>query len=131
MPDVPRLLTPVRPATPGAPTTRVISPLHDHGGPVTEQSLVDRQPDARALDLPSLGLAPQLPRELTHLRDCLRGYGLAEAREAAARVDRHSAAERGLAVADELLRFAGRAQPDLLVPVELHRGRQVVDLCAV
>ena len=82
----------------------------------------------RALDLTVAALAAHLPRELAHLGDRLRGHGLAEAREAAARVDRDAAADRRVAVAQQLLGLAGRAQPDVLVPVELERGRQVVDL---
>ena len=74
------------------------------------------------------GLAAQLPGELADLRDRLRRDRFAEAGEAAARVHRDAAAERGVAVAQQLLGLARLAQADVLVPVELERGREVVDL---
>ena len=52
--------------------------LDDHRGAVAEEALVDRQAGARAFDLPAFGLAAQLPRELAHLRNRLRGNGFAE-----------------------------------------------------
>ena len=81
-----------------------------------------------ALDLAAGGLAPQLPGDLAHLGQGLGGDGLAEAGQAAARVDRDAAADLGVAVVEQALGLALGAQPDVLVPVELERGRQVVDL---
>src|SRR5262249_5679679 len=91
----------------------------DHRRPVPEESLVDREPDVRALDLALARFASQLPCDLAHLRQRLGGNGLAETRQAAARVHRDPAADRRRAVVHELLGFAGTAQPDVLVPVEL------------
>ena len=53
---------------------------------MAEEALVDGEAGGGALDLAAGGLAPQLPRDLAHLRDRLRGDGLAEAGEPAARV---------------------------------------------
>ena len=82
-----RLLTSHRGAR-DAPTVRTLSGRllgDDDGGAVAEEALVDRQADAGALDLAAVGLAVELPGELAHLRDRLRGHGFAEAGEAAAR----------------------------------------------
>jgi hypothetical protein len=88
---------------------------------VAEEAVVDREPHAGALDLALARVAAQLPRELAHLRDGLRGDGLAEAAQPTARVHGHATAERRDAVAQQLLGVALRAQADRLVPVELHR----------
>ena len=93
-----------------------------------EQTLVGGDRDRGAVDLVPGGSAPQLPHALAHLGDRLRRDGLAEAREAARGVHRHPATERGGAVAQQLLRLALAAQADVLVPVELERGGEVVDL---
>src|SRR5262245_27694833 len=69
------------------------SAREDHAGAVPEQPLVDRQPRGRALDLALPRLTPQLPRELAHLGNRLRGDRLPEARESAARVDGHAPTE--------------------------------------
>ncbi len=54
--------------------------------------------DPGALDLASAGVAAQLPGELAHLGDGLGGDRLAEAGQAARRVDRDAAADgRGAA----------------------------------
>src|SRR6185503_9726676 len=68
----------------------------DHAAAVAEQALVDRQPDARTLHLARTRLAAQVPRDLAHLSDGLRGDRLAEARQPAARVHRDAAADLGL-----------------------------------
>src|SRR5262245_18673495 len=52
----------------------------DHRRAVPEQALVHREADVRPLALPLARLAPQLPRDLAHLRERLGGDGLAEAR---------------------------------------------------
>ena len=75
-----------------------------------------------------VGPAPQLPDQLAHLGDGLGRDGLAEAGQPTAGVDRDAAAQGRVAVAEELLRLALLAQADVLVPVELEGGRQVVDL---
>ena len=85
-------------------------------------------PTRRALDLAGAGLAPQLPGDLAHLGDRLGGDRLAEAGQPAARVHRDAAAELGVAGAQQRLGLALAAEPDVLVPVELERGRQVVHL---
>ena len=85
-------------------------------------------PTRRALHLAAAGLAPQLPGDLAHLGDGLGGDGLAEAGEPAARVHRDAAADRGVARAQQRLGLALLAQADVLVPVELERGGEVVDL---
>src|SRR5690606_11474491 len=100
----------------------------DDRGAVAEEALVHGHADLRALDLAALGLAAQLPGELADLCDGLGGHGLTEAGEAAARVDRHAAADGRHAVAQQALCAAGRAEADVLVPVELEGGAQVVDL---
>src|SRR5262245_2147765 len=45
------------------------SALHDHRAAVAEEALVDRQAGTRALDLPAVGTAAELPGELAHLGD--------------------------------------------------------------
>ncbi len=75
-----------------------------------------------------VGLAPQLPRDLTHLGQGLGRDGLAEAGQAAARVDRDAAADLGVAVVEQSLGLALGAEADVLVPVELEGRGQVVDL---
>ncbi len=54
--------------------------------------LIER-PTRGALDLMADRPSLDLPGELAHLRDRLRGNCLAEAGQAAARVDRHAAAQ--------------------------------------
>ena len=96
---------------------------------MAEQALVDGHTCGGALDLSSPGLPAQLPGDLAHLRDGLGGHGLAEARQSATRVHGDPvASEGGVAVVDEALGLPGLAQTDVLVPVELERRRQVVDL---
>ena len=93
-----------------------------------EQALVDRQPDPGVCDLTSVGPAAQLPDDVAHLRDGLRGHGLAETCEAARGVHGDTAADRGVAVADQPFGLALLAEPDVLVPVELEGLGEVVDL---
>ena len=73
----------------------VVLRADDHGGAVAEQTLVGGDADRGALDLAAGRLAAELPHELAHLRDRLRGDRLAEAGEAAARVDGDAAADGG------------------------------------
>src|SRR5687767_1351306 len=100
----------------------------DHRRAVAEQALVRGDARLRVRDLAVACLAAQLPRELAHLRDRLRGPRLAEAAGPARRVAGDPAAQRRGAAAQEALRLAGLAQADVLVPVELERGREIVDL---
>ena len=73
----------------------------------------------------------QLPGELAHLGEGLGGDGLAEAGQPAARVHRDAAADASVSPdAQQRLGLALGAQADVLVPVQLERGRQVVDLGA-
>src|SRR5439155_8425985 len=81
-----------------------------------------------AVQLAGAGLAAQLPRDLAHLRDGLRGDRLAEAGEAAARVDGDAPTQLGVTRAQQRLGLAFTTQADVLVPVELERGGEVVDL---
>ena len=69
-----------------------------------------------------------MPRHFADLCKCLRGDGLTETREPTARVDRSAAADRRVAVMQKSLGLAGLAEADVLVPVELERAGQVVDL---
>src|SRR5271169_784865 len=115
------------PSGPNTPATRV-SAAEQNRGPVPEQSLVGRDGHGGSFHLVPGGGAPELPNALADLGDGLGGDGLAEAREATRGVDRHPAAERGDAVAQQLLRLTLPAQADVLVPVELQRGGEVVDL---
>ena len=64
---------------------------------MTEETLVGGDADGGALDLAAVGLAPQLPGDLAHLGDRLRGDRLAEAGEPAARVHRDAAADASVA----------------------------------
>src|SRR5437879_11803948 len=98
---------------------------------MAEQPLVDRHAHLGALDLTAVRLAPQLPGELADLGDGLGRDGLTEAGQPAAGVDGYAAAQGGVPVVEEPLRFARLAQPAVLVPVELEGGRQVVPLGAV
>src|SRR5207244_1087284 len=102
--------------------------LQDHRRAVTEQALVDGEADACTLDLAPLGLAPQLPGELADLGQGLGGHGLAEAGQPAAGVDGDTAADGGVAVVEQTLGLARLAEADVLVPVELEGGGEVVDL---
>ena len=85
-------------------------------------------PGACALDLSAAGLAADLPGELADLRDRLGGDRLSEAREAAARIHGNAAAQGRRPVVQQRLAPPGLAEADVLVPVELERGREVVDL---
>src|SRR5688572_15878775 len=105
-----------------------VSHRQQHRAPVAEEALVDREAGRGALDLTALGLASELPGDLAHLGDRLGGHGLPEAGQATARVHRHPAPDRRVAVVEELLGLAGLAEADVLVPVELERGGEVVDL---
>src|SRR6202034_2441754 len=109
------------------PATRVSATEQDRRT-MPEQTLVCRHGHPGAFDLVPRGRAAELPDALAHLGDGLGGDGLAEARQAAGRIDRHPAPDGGGAVAQELLRLALAAQADVLVPVELEGGREVVDL---
>src|SRR5262245_7498836 len=86
--------------------------LDDHRRTVADEPLVPGHAEVRSLALPLAGLAAQLPGELADLRDRLRGDGLAEAGEPAARVHRDAASEAGVAVAQQALGLAGPAQAD-------------------
>src|SRR5690606_24563313 len=101
---------------------------HDHRGPVAEESLVGGDADAGALDLSALGLSAQLPGELADLRQRLSRHRLTEARETARGVDRDPAADGRVARAQQRLRLAAGAEPEVLDPVELEGGGEVVDL---
>ncbi len=75
------------------------------------------------------GLATELPRDLAHLGQRLGRHRLAEARQAARRVDRDAAADRRVAaVAQQRSASPVGAEAEVLVPVELERGGQVVHL---
>ena len=100
----------------------------EHRAAVAEEALVDREAGLGPLDLAALGLAPELPGDLADLGDRLGRHGLAEAGEPAARVHRDAPADRRVAVVQQLLGLARLAEPDVLVPVELERGGEVVDL---
>src|SRR4051794_6878545 len=105
------------------------SEAEQHRRAVAEEALVRGDAGPGALDLAGAGAALQLPRDLAPLGDRLRGPRLAEAGEPAARVDGDALApDGGVAVVDEPLGLAGLAEPEVLVPVELERGREVVDL---
>ena len=95
---------------------------------MAEQPLVGRDPQLRPFDLAPRGLAPQLPDQLANLGDRLRRDRLPETGQPAARVDRDASPDGGVAVAEEALGLTLLAQADVLVPVELERRRQVVDL---
>src|SRR5690606_35025641 len=95
---------------------------------VAEEALVRRDARGGALDLAARGLASELPGDLADLGDGLGGDGLAEASQTTARVDRDAAAELRVAVVQQALGLALLAQADVLVPVELERGREVVHL---
>src|SRR5688500_10406482 len=100
----------------------------DHAAAVTKETLIDRQADLGPADLAGTGLSAQLPGEFADLRDGLRGNRFAEGAETAAGVDGHPSPDRRRTRTKQLLGFALLAQTDLFVPVELERGRQVVDL---
>ena len=100
----------------------------DHRRAVSEQSLIGGDADLGALHLTAGGLALQLPGELADLRDRLCRNGFAEAGQPTGRVDRNPAPDGGRPTAQQLLGLALRAQAEVLVPVQLQRGGQVVDL---
>ena len=93
-----------------------------------EQALVGGDADLGVLHLPAGGLTTQLPGQLADLSDRLGGDRLAEARQPARRVDRDLAADGGRAAAQQLLGLTLGAQPQVLLPVELQRGGQIVNL---
>src|SRR6478609_4213099 len=95
---------------------------------MAEEPLVGGDADARALDLAALGLAAELPGHLAHLCERLRGDGLAEAGETTGRVDRDPAADGGVTGPQQRLGLAALAELQVLDPVQLQRGREVVDL---
>jgi len=90
---------------------------------MTEKALVRRDADFRPLYLPFARFARQLPRELAHLRNGLRGHRFAETRKTPARVDGNAATDRRHTLAQEPLCLAGVAETDVLVPIELERRR--------
>ena len=90
-----------------------------------EQALIGRHGDPGPLHLVSRGGAPELPHALAHLGDGLGRDGLSCFGEA---IPAQAIAQRRDAVAQELLRLALPAQADVLVPVELEGGGEVVDL---
>src|SRR5690349_5007969 len=100
----------------------------DHRRTVAEQSLIGGDADGGALDLATGGLALQLPRQLTYLRDGLRRDRLPETGQPARRVDRDAAADRRCAAAQQLLGLTPGAQAKVLIPIQLQRGGQVVNL---
>ena len=95
---------------------------------MSEQSLVGGDTDLGAFDLTAGGLTLELPGELADLRDRLGGNGFTEAGQAARCVDRNLAADGGRPTAQQFLGLTLGAQPEVLVPVQLQRGGQVVDL---
>ena len=95
---------------------------------MTEEPLIDSQSNVRVLDLSSLRAPLQLPRDLADLRDRLCRHGFSEACEPARRIDWDAPAERRVAVADQPLGLAFLAKADVLVPVQLQGGREVVHL---
>lgn len=119
-------------AEPGKPRQRVepgcLSPHGDHSRPVPEQPLVRGDPHARVLDLPVTRVAPELPGELAHLGDRLGRHRLAERGESAAHVDGYAPARRRRPLAQELRALALPAQSEVLVPLQLQGGGQVVHL---
>ena len=87
-----------------------------------------RQADARAVDLARAGAALQLPHDLDHLRDAGGAERMALGEQAAARVDRHAAAEPRGAGAQQRHRLAVRRQAQRLVVQQLGDREGVVQL---
>src|SRR5487761_100392 len=100
----------------------------DHTRAVSEQSLIGGHSHRGPAHLSPCGLSPQLPYQLAHLGYGLSRDGLSETRQPAAGVDRDSPSHGRVAVAQEALGLAFLAQPDVLVPVELEGGGEVVRL---
>src|SRR5262249_57461217 len=92
------------------------------------RAVVPGGPAPRPFALAAGALPAHWPGGLEALGDRLGRHRLAEAGEAAARVHGDAAAERRRAVADQLLGIPRLAQADVLVPVELERRGEVVDL---
>src|SRR5262245_16949104 len=101
----------------------------EDGDPVVGARAADRlgQGDAAAY-LPCRRSSRQLPGALDDLRDPRRRQWMAAGLEAAGRIDRQAALERGLAVERGRPGLAGREEPDVLERDELERGKRVVDL---
>ena len=95
---------------------------------MTEQTLIGGDAHLGVLHLATFGLASQLPGELAGLSNRLGGHGFAEAGQAARRIDRQSSAQRGGALPDHALGLARLAEAQVLVPVELQSGGQVIHL---
>src|SRR5947209_13695378 len=95
---------------------------------MAEQALVGGQARRRTLDLPLPRLASKLPHDLADLRERLSRHRLAEASQPTRGVDRDAAADRRVTVVQQAFGLTRLAQADVLVPVELERTRQVVDL---
>ena len=93
---------------------------------MTKEPLVRGDADLCVCDLAVAGLSAQLPHQLADLCDGLGGNGFAEAAKPAACVHRDTAPDCGVAVSQQALGFAGLAQADVLVPIELERRRQFV-----
>ena len=68
---------------------------------MAEETLVGGDACLRALDLSLPRLPAQMPGELAHLRDRLGGYGFAEARQPATRVDGNATPTRGISVVEQ------------------------------
>src|SRR6185295_9065987 len=90
------------------------SPFENHRGAVAAEPERLAQPDLRVRHLPPAGFTAQLPAELAHLEDSLRGRRLTERDETAARVDRQPAGRSGRAALDERLGLTGLAEAPVL-----------------
>ena len=95
---------------------------------MAKQALVGGDPDFRTLHLSIARLAAQLPGQFTHLGQGLGGHRFAEAGQTAGHVHRNPATQRGVAGAQQRRCFAAWGQLQILDPVQLQRGGQVVHL---
>src|SRR5450755_863899 len=89
---------------------------HGRGGGIVLEvaAPVFGERDLRSGDLALAAATAELIGELHELRASGRADGLALGLQAAARVDRHAAAERGRPGAQQRRRAAGLTQPELL-----------------
>src|SRR5215472_18431196 len=88
--------------------------------------LRQRHPGLRYLTLVAPPL--ELPGELDDLGRPGRPDRMAAREQAAAWIDRQPASQPGLPVQDQALRFAGAAQPELFIELELGNGGGVMEL---
>ena len=95
---------------------------------MAKQALVGGDADFRTLHLSITRLSAQLPGQFTDLGQGLGRHRLAEAGQAAGDVHRNPAAERGVTGAQQGCRLAAWGQLQILDPVQLQRGGQVVHL---